>query len=168
MKEYRTITSIAGPLVFVEKTEPVGYMELVNVILADGTVKRGQVLDTSEKLVALQVFETTAGIDDTRKYGFTGEVIKMPVSTEILGRILSGSGEPLDGGPEIVPDKRLDITGAAINPYARDNPSEFIQTGISTIDGMNTLVRGRNCRSSLDRVYPTTIWHSRLPARRKC
>lgn len=143
MKEYRTITSIAGPLVFVEKTEPVGYMELVNVILADGTVKRGQVLDTSEKLVALQVFETTAGIDRHSKIRFTGEVIKMPVSTEILGRILSGSGEPLDGGPEIVPDKRLDITGAAINPYARDNPSEFIQTGISTIDGMNTLVRGQ-------------------------
>ena len=143
MKEYRTITSIAGPLVFVEKTEPVGYMELVNVILADGTVKRGQVLDTSEKLVALQVFETTAGIDRHSKIRFTGEVIKMPVSTEILGRILSGSGEPLDGGPEIVPEKRLDITGAAINPYARDNPSEFIQTGISTIDGMNTLVRGQ-------------------------
>jgi V/A-type H+/Na+-transporting ATPase subunit B len=143
MKEYRTITSIAGPLVFVEKTEPVGYMELVNVILADGTVKRGQVLDTSEKLVALQVFETTAGIDRNSKIRFTGEVIKMPVSTEILGRILSGSGEPLDGGPEIVPEKRLDITGAAINPYARDNPSEFIQTGVSTIDGMNTLVRGQ-------------------------
>ncbi len=103
MKEYRTITSIAGPLVFVEKTEPVGYMELVNVILEDGTVKRGQVLDTSEKLVALQVFETTAGIDRNSKIRFTGEVIKMPVSTEILGRILSGSGEPLDGGPEIVP-----------------------------------------------------------------
>ena len=143
MKEYRTITSIAGPLVFVEKTEPVGYMELVNVILEDGTVKRGQVLDTSEKLVAIQVFETTAGIDRRSKIRFTGEVIKMPVSTDILGRILSGSGEPLDGGPEIVPEKRLDITGAAINPYARDNPSEFIQTGVSTIDGMNTLVRGQ-------------------------
>jgi V/A-type H+-transporting ATPase subunit B len=143
MKEYRTITSIAGPLVFVEKTEPVGYMELVNVILDDGTIKRGQVLDTSEKLVALQVFETTAGIDTHSRIRFTGEVIKMPVSKEILGRILSGSGEPLDGGPEIVPEKRLDITGAAINPYARDNPSEFIQTGVSTIDGMNTLVRGQ-------------------------
>jgi len=143
MKEYRTITKIAGPLVFVEKTEPVGYMELVNVILADGTIKRGQVLDTSEKLVAIQIFETTAGIDRHSKIRFTGEVIKMPVSKEILGRILSGSGDPLDGGPEIIPEKRLDITGAAINPYARDNPSEFIQTGISTIDGMNTLVRGQ-------------------------
>jgi len=110
MKEYRTITSIAGPLVFVEKTEPVGYMELVNVILDDGTVKRGQVLDTSEKLVAIQVFETTAGIDTHSRIRFTGEVIKMPVSKEILGRILSGAGEPLDGGPEIVPD--FERTGA--------------------------------------------------------
>ncbi|MGZ4903267.1 MAG: ATP synthase subunit B [Halobacteriota archaeon] len=143
MKEYKTITKVAGPLVFVEKTEPVGYMELVNVILADGTVKRGQVLDTSEKLVAIQVFETTAGIDLESKIRFTGDVFKMPVSKDMLGRILSGSGDPLDGGPEIIPEKRLDITGAAINPYARDNPSEFIQTGVSTIDGMNTLVRGQ-------------------------
>ncbi|MGZ4902441.1 MAG: V-type ATP synthase subunit B [Halobacteriota archaeon] len=143
MKEYKTITKVAGPLVFVEKTEPVGYMELVNVVLTDGTVKRGQVLDTSEKLVAIQVFETTAGIDLESKIRFTGEVFKMPVSKDMLGRILSGSGDPLDGGPEIIPEKRLDITGAAINPYARDNPSEFIQTGVSTIDGMNTLVRGQ-------------------------
>ncbi len=143
MKEYKTITQVAGPLVFVEKTEPVGYMELVNVILTDGTIKRGQVLDTSEKLIAIQVFETTAGIDLDAKIRFTGEVFKMPVSKDMLGRILSGSGDPLDGGPEIIPEKRLDITGAAINPYARDNPSEFIQTGVSTIDGMNTLVRGQ-------------------------
>lgn len=143
MKEYKTITKVAGPLVFVEKTEPVGYMELVNVILTDGTVKRGQVLDTSEKLIAIQIFETTAGIDRESKVRFTGEVFKMPVAKEMLGRILSGSGDPLDGGPEIIPEKRLDITGAAINPYARDNPSEFIQTGVSTIDGMNTLVRGQ-------------------------
>ncbi len=143
MKEYKTITHVAGPLVFVEKTEPVGYMELVNVILTDGTVKRGQVLDTSEKLIAIQIFETTAGIDRESKVRFTGEVFKMPVSKDMLGRILSGSGDPLDGGPEVIPEKRLDITGAAINPYARDNPSEFIQTGVSTIDGMNTLVRGQ-------------------------
>ncbi len=143
MKEYKTITQVAGPLVFVEKTEPVGYMELVNVVLTDGTIKRGQVLDTSEKLIAIQVFETTAGIDLESKIRFTGEVFKMPVSKDMLGRILSGSGDPLDGGPEIIPEKRLDITGAAINPYARDNPSEFIQTGVSTIDGMNTLVRGQ-------------------------
>ena len=143
MKEYRTINKIAGPLVFVEKTEPIGYGELVNIVLADGSMKRGQVLDTSDDLVVVQIFETTAGIGRDSGVRFTGETIKMPVGREMLGRILSGGGKPIDGGPEIVPEKRLDITGAAINPYARSNPSDFIQTGISTIDGTNTLVRGQ-------------------------
>ncbi len=143
MKEYRTITQIAGPLLFVEKTEPIGYGELVNIVLSDGTVKRGQVLDTSDEIVVVQVFESTAGIGRDSGIRFTGETIKMPVGREMLGRILSGGGKPIDGGPEIVPEKRLDITGAAINPYARASPAEFIQTGISTIDGMNTLVRGQ-------------------------
>ena len=143
MKEYRTINKIAGPLVFVEKTEPIGYGELVNLILADGSMKRGQVLDTSDELVVVQIFETTAGIGKDTGVRFTGEAIKMPVGREMLGRILSGGGKPIDGGPEIVPEKRLDITGAAINPYARGNPSDFIQTGVSTIDGTNTLVRGQ-------------------------
>jgi V/A-type H+-transporting ATPase subunit B len=143
MKEYRTITKIAGPLVFLEKTEPIGYGELVNLVLADGTMKRGQVLDTSDELVVVQIFETTAGIGKDTGVRFTGEAIKMPVGREMLGRILSGGGKPIDGGPEIVPEKRLDITGAAINPYARANPSDFIQTGVSTIDGTNTLVRGQ-------------------------
>src|SRR5512139_212439 len=141
MKEYRTINKIAGPLVFLEKTEPIGYGELVNLVLADGSMKRGQVLDTSDSLVVVQVFETTAGIGKDSGVRFLGETIKMPVGKEMLGRILSGGGKPIDGGPEIVPEKRLDITGAAINPYARASPEEFIQTGISTIDGMNTLVR---------------------------
>jgi V/A-type H+-transporting ATPase subunit B len=143
MKEYRTITRIAGPLLFVEKTEPVGYGELVNIILSDGSLKRGQVLDTSDEIVVAQVFETTAGIGRDSGVRFIGETIKMPVGKEMLGRILSGGGKPIDGGPEIVPEKRLAITGAAINPYARHSPEEFIQTGISTIDGMNTLVRGQ-------------------------
>jgi len=143
MKEYRTITQIAGPLVFVEKTEPVGYSELVNIVTADGTVKRGEVLDTSDEIVVVQVFETTAGIGRDSGVRFTGETIKMPVGKDILGRILSGGGKPIDGGPEIVPEKRLEITGAAINPYARASPEDFIQTGISTIDGTNTLVRGQ-------------------------
>lgn len=143
MKEYRTISQIAGPLVFVEKTEPVGYSELVNIVLFDGTIKRGQVLDTSDELVVVQVFETTAGIGKDSGIRFTGETIKMPVGRDMLGRILSGGGKPIDGGPEIVPEKRLDITGAAINPYARGSPNDFIQTGISTIDGTNTLVRGQ-------------------------
>jgi V/A-type H+/Na+-transporting ATPase subunit B len=143
MKEYRTITKIAGPLVFVEKTEPIMYGELVNIVLSNGQTKRGQVLDTSDNIVVVQVFETTAGIGRDSGVRFTGETIKMPVGKEMLGRILSGGGKPIDGGPEIVPDKRLDITGAAINPYARGMPSDFIQTGISTIDGTNTLVRGQ-------------------------
>jgi len=143
MKEYRTINKIAGPLVFVEKTEPIAYGELVNIILSDGTTKRGQVLDTSDELVVVQIFETTAGIGKDSGVRFTGETIKMPVGREMLGRILSGGGKPIDGGPEIVPEKRLDINGAAINPYARGMPADFIQTGISTIDGTNTLVRGQ-------------------------
>ena len=143
MKEYRTISKIAGPLVFVEKTEPIAYGELVNIILADGSIKRGQVLDTSDELVVVQIFETTAGIGRDSGVRFTGETIKMPVGRDMLGRILSGGGKPIDGGPEIVPEKRLDITGAAINPYARGMPADFIQTGISTIDGTNTLVRGQ-------------------------
>ncbi|MEE9116195.1 MAG: V-type ATP synthase subunit B [Thermoplasmata archaeon] len=142
-KEYRTITEIAGPLVFVEKTEWVGYGELVEVGLPDGTTKRGQVLDTSKDLVVVQIFEGTAGIDKASSVKFLGETAKLNVSKDMLGRILSGSGNPLDGGPPVIPEQRLEIAGAAINPYARDSPKEFIQTGISTIDGMNTLVRGQ-------------------------
>jgi V/A-type H+-transporting ATPase subunit B len=142
-KEYKTINEVAGPLVFVEKTDPVAYGELVQIRLSDGSVKRGQVLDSSKDLVAVQVFEGTSGINREASVKFLGETLKLGVSKDMLGRILSGSGDPLDGGPEIVPEQRLEIIGAAINPYARDNPSEFIQTGISTIDGMNTLVRGQ-------------------------
>lgn len=143
MKEYKTITKIAGPLVFVEKTEPVGYGELVSLRLPDGTTKNGQVLDTSESLVIVQIFEGTSGIDKETRVRFLGESLKMNVSEEMLGRILSGAGKPIDGGPEIIPEKRLDIIGAAINPYSRTQPSDFIQTGISTIDATNTLVRGQ-------------------------
>ncbi|MCL2607947.1 MAG: V-type ATP synthase subunit B [Methanomassiliicoccaceae archaeon] len=142
-KEYKTISEIAGPLVFVKKTEPISYQELVSVKLSDGTMKRGQVLDSSDDMVVVQVFEGTSGIDKDAGVRFLGETMKMPVSRDMLGRVLSGSGEPLDGGPAITPEKKLDIVGAAINPWARDNPADFIQTGISTIDGMNTLVRGQ-------------------------
>jgi V/A-type H+-transporting ATPase subunit B len=142
-KEYHTINQIAGPLVFVERTEPVGYGELVTIALPDGSTKRGQVLDTSDEVVVVQVFEGTGGIDKASGVKFLGETVKMPVCKDMLGRILSGSGDPLDKGPPIIPEKKLEIIGAAINPYARDNPQEFIQTGISSIDGMNTLVRGQ-------------------------
>lgn len=143
MKEYKTISEIAGPLVFVKKTEPISYNELVLIQLSDGSIKRGQVLDTSKDVVVVQVFEGTEGISRECGVKFLGETIKMPVSKDMLGRILSGSGDPLDGGPPIIPEKRLDIVGAAINPYSRAQPRDFIQTGISTIDGMNTLVRGQ-------------------------
>jgi len=143
MKEYKTVSKVAGPLLFVEKTEPVAYEEQVSLVLSDGTMKRGQVLDTSEDLVVVQCFETTTGLGHDTGVRFLGETFKMPVSKSMLGRILSGGGKPIDGGPDIVPDKRLDINGAAINPYARGSPRDFIQTGISTIDGTNTLVRGQ-------------------------
>ncbi|MBP3444020.1 MAG: V-type ATP synthase subunit B, partial [Methanocorpusculaceae archaeon] len=143
MKEYKTVCKIAGPLVFVEKTEPVSYEEQVSLVLPDGTMKRGKVLDTSEDLVVVQCFESTTGLGRDTGVRFLGETFKMPVSKSMLGRILSGGGKPIDGGPEIVPEKRLEINGAAINPYARGSPSDFIQTGISTIDGTNTLVRGQ-------------------------
>ncbi len=142
-KEYKTISEIAGPLIFVEKTEPVAYDELVSVKLSDGSMKRGKVLDSSDKVIVVQVFEGTTGIDRSASVRFLGETMKMPVSKDMLGRILSGAGDPIDGGPPINPEQRLDITGAAINPWARDSPHDFIQTGISTIDGMNTLVRGQ-------------------------
>lgn len=140
---YRTIDAIAGPLVFVRKTHPVAYGELVKIETADGEVKRGQVLDTSKDLVVVQVFESTTGLDKRSSVTFLGETLKIPVSDEVLGRIFSGSGEPIDGGPPIMRKERWDITGSAINPYARDSPREFIQTGISAIDGTNTLVRGQ-------------------------
>ena len=143
MKEYKTINEVSGPLIFVEKTEPIGFNELVYIKLEDGTTKRGQVLDTSKDIVVVQVFEGTGGLNRSCGVRFTGETIKLPVSIDLLGRILSGSGDPLDGGPRIVPEDRIDIGGAAMNPYARKPPEDFIQTGISTIDGMNALVRGQ-------------------------
>ena len=143
MKEYRTITEISGPLVFAEVDEPIGYDEIVEIQTPDGDVRRGQVLESAEDIVAIQVFEGTTGIDRESTVRFVGETMKMPVTEELLGRVLDGSGQPIDGGPEIVPDERHDIVGEAINPYSREYPEEFIQTGISAIDGMNTLVRGQ-------------------------
>jgi V/A-type H+-transporting ATPase subunit B len=140
VKEYRTITEIAGPLIFVEKTDAVGYNELVEVSLSDGSKRRGQVLDSSKDIVVVQLFEGTAGVDRSASVKFSGETIKLSVTKNMLGRVLSGSGEPLDGGPPLIPEERREIIGAAINPYSRANPSEFIQTGISTIDA---LVRGQ-------------------------
>jgi V/A-type H+-transporting ATPase subunit B len=143
MKEYQTITEISGPLVFVETDEPVGYDEIVEIETADGQTRRGQVLDSTSEHVAIQVFEGTEGIDRQSSVTFLGETMKMPVTEDLLGRVLDGSGNPIDDGPDIVPEERRDIVGEAINPYSREYPEDFIQTGVSVIDGMNTLVRGQ-------------------------
>ena len=142
-KEYKTINEIKGPLLFVEKTEPIGFNELVEIRTETGEMKRGQVLDTSNEVVVVQVFEGTGGLGKESSVKFTGDVIKMPLSPDIIGRVLSGSGQPRDSGPPIVPEVEREIAGAAINPAAREKPRAFIQTGISTIDGTNTLVRGQ-------------------------
>jgi len=143
-KEFVTISEIAGPLLTVEQVEDARYMEIVEIELKDKTRRRGQVLMTSKGKALVQVFEGTEGIGiGQSKVRFLGRVMELPVSPDILGRVFSGSGIPLDGGPEIVPEERLDINGNPINPVARDYPTDFIQTGISAIDGLNTLVRGQ-------------------------
>jgi V/A-type H+-transporting ATPase subunit B len=143
MKEYETINEISGPLVYAEVDEPIGYDEIVEIETEDGRTLRGQVLESNDGLVAIQVFEGTSGIDRDASVRFLGETLKMPVTEDLLGRIMDGTGQPIDGGPDIVPESREDIIGAAINPYSREYPEEFIQTGVSAIDGMNTLVRGQ-------------------------
>ncbi|MES3518236.1 MAG: ATP synthase subunit B [Natronomonas sp.] len=142
-KEYKTITEISGPLVFAEVDEPVGYDEIVEIETPNGEVRRGQVLESTSEYVAIQVFEGTEGIDRNSSVRFVGETLQMPLTEELLGRVLSGAGDPIDGGPEIEPDEERPIVGAAINPTAREYPEEFIQTGVAAIDGMNTLIRGQ-------------------------
>ena len=142
-KEYRTISDVKGPLVFLNKTEPVSYNEIVQLRLSDGSIKNGQLLDTSDDQVIVQVFEGTASVDRQTGVKFLGDVFKLPVSKGLIGRILDGAGRPRDGGPEIVADDMADIIGAAINPYSRQSPESFIQTGISAIDACTSLVRGQ-------------------------
>ncbi|NPV69723.1 MAG: V-type ATP synthase subunit B [Firmicutes bacterium] len=144
LKEYRTISNISGPLMFVEDVDAVRYDELVEVELADGSVRRGKVLEAHAGRALVQLFEGTSGLDVTNaKVRFLGRVIELPVSIDMLGRVFDGFGRPRDNGPKIIPEKRLDINGNPINPYARAYPSEFIQTGISAIDCMNPIVRGQ-------------------------
>jgi len=144
IKEYSTITEVNGPLIIVNKISGVKYDELVEIELSDGEKRRGQVLEVSEDKAIVQMFEGTTGIDvSNTKVRFLGRVIEIPVSTDMLGRIFDGSGRPIDNGPRIIPEKRLDINGSPLNPYARDYPNDFIQTGISSIDVLNTLVRGQ-------------------------
>ena len=142
-KEYKTITEISGPLVFAEVDEPIGYDEIVEIETPDGSIRRGQILETSSSAVAIQVFEGTSGIDKDSSVRFLGETLQMDLTEDLLGRVLSGAGDPIDGGPPIEPEEQRPIVGSAINPYAREYPQEFIQTGVSAVDGMNTLIRGQ-------------------------
>ena len=143
-REYTTIKEAAGPLIVVEGVEGVSYGEVVKVVTPEGEEKTGQVLEASRGLAVVQVFEGTSGIDTSRtRVRFTGDIMRISVAQDMVGRFFDGLGNPRDGGPEVIAEERLPIIGAAINPTARDYPREFIQTGISTIDGMNTLVRGQ-------------------------
>ncbi len=144
LKEYRTIKEVAGPLMLVDQVEGVKYNELVEIEMGDGEQRRGRVLEVNGNVALLQLFEGSQGLNiNESKVRFLGHGLELPVSMDILGRVFDGLGRPKDGGPRIIPEARMDINGNPINPAARDYPSEFIQTGISAIDGLNTLVRGQ-------------------------
>jgi len=144
LKEYLTIRDIIGPLLLVENVEEAKYAELVEIEFPDGSVGMGNVLEVTRDAVLIQSFEGTRGLNTTQtRIKFTGRGLELPVARDILGRVFDGLGRPIDGGPLLIPDKKLDIHGSPINPYARDYPSDFIQTGISAIDGLNPLVRGQ-------------------------
>lgn len=143
-REYTTVSEVSGPLMIVEGVEGVAYNEIVEIETPAGEARSGQVLEVKDDIAVVQVFEGTTDLNtrDT-KARFTGETAKIGVSKDMMGRIFNGTGKPIDGGPEIIPDVELDINGNPMNPASREFPAEFIQTGISTIDGMNTLVRGQ-------------------------
>ena len=143
-KEYRTISQIKGPLIFVERVANVAFDEMVQIIDPDGRPRVGRVLEIDGDMAVIQMFLGTEGLDISRTgVRFSGDVIRLKVSPSMLGRILNGMGDPIDGGPDIVPEKLEDINGSPINPAVRNEPEEFIQTGISTIDGLNSLARGQ-------------------------
>jgi len=144
LKEYQTVSQIYGPLMLVESVDQAKFGHIVDIEIADGSVRHGQILQVERDKVLVQVFEGTEGINvDKSTVRFLGKPMELAVSPDILGRVFSGIGEPKDDGPIILPKKRMNINGSPINPYARDFPNEFIQTGISTIDGLNPLVRGQ-------------------------
>ena len=144
MKEYRTIHEISGPLMVVEHVEGVTYDELGEIELKDGSLRRCQVLEVNGDKAVVQLFEPSAGINlRDSKIRFLGHPLELGVSGDMLGRVFNGMGQPIDGGPAILPEASRDINGQPMNPAARDYPNEFIQTGVSSIDGLNTLVRGQ-------------------------
>lgn len=143
-RDYRTVNYVTGPLIFVQNVKGISYGEMVEIISEDGSIKNGQVLECSEKYAVVQVFEGTDGIDvASTKIRFREEVAKLGVSVDMLGRIFNGRGDPVDGGPPVLPEGRVEVSGIPLNPFAREKPADFIQTGISAIDGLNTLVRGQ-------------------------
>jgi len=143
-KEFRTISQIKGPLIFVERVAEVGYNEIVEITDPNGQVRLGQVLAVDRQRCMVRVFLGTSGLDLVKTHVlFTGDVARLGASLSMLGRVLDGSGQPMDGGPPIIPEVSLDINGLPINPSVRTRPKEFIQTGISAIDGLNTLTRGQ-------------------------
>lgn len=144
IREYKTIQEVNGPLMMVRKVQGVTYDELGEIELPDGTVRNCKVLEVNGDNAVVQLFEASAGINlKDSKIRFLGHPLELAVSGDMLGRVFNGMGHPMDGGPEILADEHRDINGLAMNPAARDYPNEFIQTGISTIDGLNTLVRGQ-------------------------
>ena len=143
-REYKTIQEVAGPLMLVKGVSNVSYDELGEIELSDGTRRRCKVLEINGDEALVQLFENAAGINlDSSKVRFFGHSLELGVSEDMLGRVFDGMGNPIDDGPQILPEMRLDINGLPMNPAARNYPSEFIQTGISAIDGLNTLVRGQ-------------------------
>ena len=144
LKEYKTIREIVGPLMLVEGVDGVKYDELVEIAAKDGSVRLGKVLEVNGDKAMVQLFESSQGIQmSTSKARFLGRSMELAVSEDMLGRVFDGLGRPKDGGAPVIPEDRLDINGRPINPAARDYPDEFIQTGVSAIDGLNTLVRGQ-------------------------
>ena len=144
LKEYKTITEVVGPLMVVEGVEGIKYYELVDIETQTGELRRGRVLEVNGDKAMVQLFENSAGLNlKDSKVRFLGRPLSLGVSEDMIGRVFDGMGRPKDNGPKIIPEKTLDIEGIAINPVSRDYPSEFIQTGISAIDGLNTLVRGQ-------------------------
>lgn len=144
LKEYRTVSEIAGPLMVVENVKSVKFDELVQVRMDSGEVRQGQVLEVSDDYAVVQIFEGTSNLSaEESKARFLGTGLTLGVSPDMMGRVFDGLGKPKDDGPQIIPEKRIDVNSEAINPMARDFPDEFIQTGISTIDHLNTLVRGQ-------------------------
>jgi V/A-type H+-transporting ATPase subunit B len=161
IKEYRTVKQISGPLMLVEGVEGITYGELADIKLSDGSTRRGRVLEINGTRAMVQVFEGTSGLSpqDVR-VKFLGKGMELGVSMDMLGRVFDGFGRPIDDGPAIIPEKYVNVNGNPMNPYSRDYPNEFIQTGISTIDLLNTLVRGQK----LPLFSGSGLPHSRIAA----